>query len=315
MPFTEGGRAEFELYPIQPTAFSNDGAVVDVGAMSENAQRMAGNGITGLLLTGSYGEFQSLVDDERVAIVRAVRSASNTRIMACAALPSSMATAQLAKRLFDVGADLVMVSAPLVAELTDADVYRHFEYLAQQIAGPLVIYNNPVFGIDLSPGQLAELSKLPSVAAIKQGTKFLGGMVESIATVTRASEGRVKVLAASDMAASASLPAGVHGLTSTNSWVFPEVFHAMARASRTNDWGVMQQLARALEPYYRAVRRLGQPRTVKASMKLRGYAGTDAVRLPYVTLDDSEKAMLAQAVDESDASLRDLPIYEETVQA
>lgn len=308
------GERTLDLYAIAPTSFTEDCGRVDTDAMSQNARRIGAAGVTSLLVTGSYGEFQSLADDERVEVVRAVRNECETTLMACAALPSSAATAVLGARLLDAGADLVMVSAPLVAELTDAEVARHFEYLAERIPGPLVIYNNPVFGIDLSPRQLAEVAALPSVTAVKQGTRVIGALIESLTAVARASGGRVRVLAASDMSAAVSLPAGVDGLTSTNIWVFPEVFTAMMTAAETADWGYVHRAAETLECYYAAARRLGQPRTVKAAMQLRGYAGTGTLRMPYVALDAAERAVLAEAVSQSDDAFRALPFNHAAVQ-
>ena len=74
------------LYAIAPTLFSSDGERVDPAAMAAAAQWMVAEGIHDFLLTGSYGEFQSLTDDERVSVVRAVRSVTGVRtVMACAA--------------------------------------------------------------------------------------------------------------------------------------------------------------------------------------------------------------------------------------
>ena len=313
-PADNGGGRPLELYAIAPTLFREDGARIDTEAMSENVARIGRAGMSSVLVAGSYGEFQSLTDDERVQVVRAVRSQCEATLMACAALPSSTATAELAARLFDAGADLVMVSAPLVAELSDADIRRHFEYLAERASGPLVIYNNPVFGIDLSPEQLGEAAALPSIAAVKQGTRVIGGLIQSLWAVARASNGRVRVLAASDMSAAVSLPAGVDGLTSTNVWIFPEVFLEMIAAADAADWGRVRLATEALEPYYAAARRLGQPRTVKAAMQLRDYAGTDAIRLPYASLNGTERAMLADAVSQSDHAVRELAVDHAGVQ-
>ena len=78
--------------------------------MARAAERMASQGVNDLLLTGSYGEFQSLTDEERVSVLRAVRAVTAVRsVMACAAPPSTEATARLASRLFDEGANEVMV--------------------------------------------------------------------------------------------------------------------------------------------------------------------------------------------------------------
>lgn len=293
-----------ELYTIAPTMFSAGGRAVDTGAMAACAQWMVGQGIQDFLLTGSYGEFQSLTDDERVRVLRAVRAVDGVRaVMACAAHPATVATARLAGRLLAEGADEVMVAAPFAAEVSRAELLRHFRRLSRQVPGRIVIYNNPAFGRDLQPSELAQITSLPGIAAVKQGTASLPGLVESISAVHARSAGQVRVLAASDLTGVLGLLAGADGLTSTNSWAFPGAFRSVVASAAAGDWDSARQVAAALEPYVAAVRRLGQPRTVKAAMRLRGLPGTDAVRLPYRPLNGSERNLLRAALEECDKAL------------
>ena len=88
-----------------------------------------------------------------------------------------------------------------MAEVSTAEVFRHFEQLSQRLPGNLVVYNNPVFGIDLSPADLEVIVSLPGIVAVKQGTSSLRGLAESIAAVHRGTAGMVRVLAASDVTA------------------------------------------------------------------------------------------------------------------
>ena len=297
----------FALYAIAPTLFGADGEAIDAAAMAAAAEWMVSQGIHDFLLTGSYGEFQSLTDDERLIVVRSVRSVTGVRtVMACAALPAAPATALLGTRLLAEGADEVMVAAPLAAEVRPAEVLRHFEHLSQRLPGRIVIYNNPVFGIDLPPEDLAKITSLPGVIAIKQGTSSLSWLAESIGAIQASSSGRVRVLAASDLTAVLGLLAGADGLTSTNIWVFPQAIRNMVAAAAAGGWESARQIAAALEPYFAVARRLGQPRTVKAAMRLRGLPGTDAVRLPYRPLDASESNTLRAALSRCDSALAGL---------
>ena len=75
------------FYAIAPTQFTEDGRL-DVGANAENVERASLSGVSRFLLTGAYGEFQSLDDDERVRVVIAVRQISpGAEIMAGAVHP------------------------------------------------------------------------------------------------------------------------------------------------------------------------------------------------------------------------------------
>src|ERR1700722_4114890 len=160
------------LYAIAPTQFKRDGYSVDASAMAANVERLAESGIRHVLLTGAYGEFHSLSDGERIAILRRVKATGACEsIMACAASLSAEATARLALNMLDQGADLAMVAAPLACETTESDVLRHFEYLAKAVGRDLVVYNNPVFGHDLEPRVMAEVMAMEAFVGVKQGTR------------------------------------------------------------------------------------------------------------------------------------------------
>ncbi len=290
------------LYAIAPTQYTESGEV-DTGAIAANVERMVDAGIDRFLLTGAYGEFQSLTDDERVAITRAVAATgAASAVMSGAAHPSTDQTAALAVRLFDAGATEVMVAPPMLAELDRRDVMRHFETLASRFSTGLVAYNNPVLGPTLSPGDLVELGAMTPFTAVKQGVTRIGEVIESLHAV-RESGSPMAVIAASDLAAVATLAAGLDGLSSTNSWVFPQTYRALVTAAGDADVATMRRIASALEPYHRVVRRLGQPRTVKAAMVQRGYAGSSYVRLPHLALDDADGATLQTAIEEADQRL------------
>lgn len=291
------------LYAIAPTQFSDGGGPIDAGAVADNVARLAEEGVDSVLLTGAYGEFQSLHDDERVALVTSVKAcAESVRIMAGAAHASTDATVGMANRLFDAGADEVMVAPPMLAELTDADVLRHFEHIADNVGGLLAVYNNPMFGQDLNTDVIAHLAALPTYKTIKQGSGVAARLLETVAVCHR-SPGALIVLAASDLSALTTLATGADGLTSTNVWVFPAAVQSLARTVATGAHDVAQRIHEALSPYFHLTRRLGQPRTVKAAMQIRGYAGSGSVRLPYIGLGETEQAALTETLRECDEAL------------
>lgn len=293
------------LYAIAPTQFEDNGEL-DVASMARNTEWLADAGIDKFLLTGAYGEFQSLTDEERVAVVQAVSGTGRaSSIMAGASHPSTAATERLARRLFDAGADLVMVAPPMIAELERSDIDRHFDHLGERFESGLVVYNNPVFGVELSAADLARIASLGPYVAVKQGTVRLGQVIPTVEAIKRAGSA-MKVYAAADLAALATLASGFDGLTSTNCWAYPRAFVALVDAAREDDVATMRHINSALAPYADAVREMGQPRTIKAALVRRGGSGTRHVRLPYAPLTDAEHDQLATAMDATDERLAEL---------
>ena len=288
-----------QLYAILPTPFSQSSAV-DYEAIRDHVIRLSEAGIPDALLTGAYGEFQSLTDEERYRVVSSVASVASGSIMACAALPSTLHTVGLANRLLEAGAHRIMVAPPLIAEVNDREILRHFEVLSKRVEGPLVVYNNPIFGVDLNRALLAEIAEFPQITGLKQGSTAPDGI--QVAIETLGARGR-QVLAASDLKSVDSLEQGADGLTSTNCSIFPNAFRLILELAGTRRHSLAEDLRRALDPYVDIVRLLGQPRTVKAAMVLRGYEGSAQVRLPYIQLDTDERGLLQVALDRADEQL------------
>lgn len=296
-----------EFYAIAPTAFDELGRV-DHGALKENIERIVGFGVHSFLLTGSYGEFQSLTADERIAITTtAVESTSATSVMSGAAALSTRDAAALSSSLYDAGADHVMVSAPFAAELTTDDLLRHFGDLGQANDN-LVVYNNPVFGVDLPPALIAEISALGGYVGLKQGTTKLAHLIDSIAILPCIAN-PITVLAAADLTCAAAVGAGVGGVTSTNVWVFPRAF--LAIADPQTEPQARLAIIRALQPYAELVRKLGQPRAVKEAMIKRGYAGVAGVRRPYVELLMAQRSEVALVLRRCDEALAEIGVIED----
>jgi dihydrodipicolinate synthase/N-acetylneuraminate lyase len=291
------------LFAIAPTQFTPDARSVDAGAMAANVEQLAATGITHVLLTGAYGEFHSLSDAERIDILKRVRSTGACdSIMACAASLSAEATARLAITMLEQGADSAMVAPPLACETTESDVLRHFEYLSKTVGRQLVVYNNPVFGHDLDPRVMAEVMAMDGYVGVKQGTRDTVRLLASVEAV-RATVPMVRIFIASDLSAALTLAAPVDGLTSTNAWVFPEAMLGLVAAASRSDLGEMRRLHRALEPYRRALARVGQPAGVKAAMQIRGFKGSLAVRAPYSECPVDKFNALRDALAECDAAV------------
>lgn len=296
---------ERQFYAIAPTQFGSDGTL-DAVATAENLHRAKEVGVDRFLLTGAYGEFQSLDDDERVDLVETARKLRpDAVIMAGAAHPSTDATLRLAKRLVDAGADEVMVGPPSMTECTDLDAIRHFGHLDAHCSGTLVLYNNPAFGWDASSAVLAAISDMPVFGAVKQGTGSIARFVESVA-VARQSSSPFRILAASDLVAVATLSAGADGLTSTNFWAFPQAFCSLGKAVATTEHQMALKIQEALAPFFEQVRALGQPRAIKAAMSFRGFAGTPMVRLPFAPLSDIERRGFEEVIRSVDAALESI---------
>jgi 4-hydroxy-tetrahydrodipicolinate synthase len=142
------------------TPFSDSGEI-DLGAFEAHVEWLREQGLDGVFVAGTTGEGVLLEDEEIAALVeRAV--GRDLRVIAQVGRPSTRATARLARRAIELGADAVAAYVPWFYPASDADVRTHFEgLLAAAGDTPAFLYNIPRRTVnDLSPELAGELARL-----------------------------------------------------------------------------------------------------------------------------------------------------------
>ncbi|MBN9476933.1 MAG: dihydrodipicolinate synthase family protein [Bordetella sp. SCN 67-23] len=278
-------------FSIVVTPFEREGRL-DEGALAANIERTLDLGYDGVLIGGTYGEFATMTLDERARLFRAAAGAVGGRagLLLCAAGSDPRGVRELTALAGELGG-YPMVMPPYVSEVTDAQIVRFFQDIAAEAPGGVVIYNAPGVGITLSVPTLERLADLPGVVGLKQG-ELNPTVVDQL--VGRLG-GRLQLLSASDLALTGPATAGFDGLTSTNSCALPELILAAYRALRAGDARTGGALHRSWFAYRELARRHGQPQTVKAAMRGRGWNG-GFVRSPLRDLEESARADVESAV-------------------
>ncbi len=142
------------------TPFAEDGSVA-LDAFGEHVRRLADAGLDGVFVAGTTGEGVLLEDDEIAALTgRAVEAGDGLRVIAQVGRPSTHATARLARRAIDLGADAVAAYVPWFYPATDADARTHFHGLLEAAGDvPAFLYNIPRRTVnDLSAELAGELA-------------------------------------------------------------------------------------------------------------------------------------------------------------
>jgi dihydrodipicolinate synthase/N-acetylneuraminate lyase len=142
------------------TPFAADGSVA-LDAFAEHVSRLADGGLDGVFVAGTTGEGVLLEADEIAALTeRAVAAGAGLRVIAQVGRPSTRATAALARRTIDAGADAVAAYVQWFYPATDADVRTHFEGLLEAAGEvPAFLYNIPRRTVnDLSAELAGELA-------------------------------------------------------------------------------------------------------------------------------------------------------------
>lgn len=151
------------------TPFTED-FEVDYARLRAHAEWLVGEGVHGLVPTGTCGEYAQLDADERARVVETVAEAARGRVglLVGVAAPATAQVVRWAEHARGVGADAVMALPPINYRPTWREVQTHYQAIGA--AGlPIVAYNNPYdTGTDLTPDRLRALAEVAPVVAVKE---------------------------------------------------------------------------------------------------------------------------------------------------
>jgi len=141
------------------TPFGDDG-MVSLDAFGAHVAWLAEAGLDGVFVAGTTGEGVLLEDDEIASLVEAALG-HGVRVIAQVGRPSTPATARLARRAIELGADGVAAYVPWFYPAKDAEARTHFEGLLEAAGDtPAFLYNIPRRTVnDLTPELAAELAR------------------------------------------------------------------------------------------------------------------------------------------------------------
>ncbi|MFJ9056299.1 4-hydroxy-tetrahydrodipicolinate synthase [Streptomyces sp. NPDC102409] len=151
------------------TPFTADGDL-DLDAARRHASGLVADGCDGLVLSGTTGESPTTTDEEKTALVRAVREAVGDAVPIVAGVGSADTrhTVRLAREAEAAGADGLLVVTPYYSRPPQAAVEAHFLRVAEATGLGLMLYDIPGrTGTRIEPATLLRLAEHPRVLAVK----------------------------------------------------------------------------------------------------------------------------------------------------
>ena len=181
---------------LQP--FRSDLSLDEEGMRSNIRHWVEDLGIDGVFIAGKQGEYFSMTLEERkrvfeIAADAARRNGAGT-IMSCS--DQNMDTViDLARHARAVGADYVVVHAPVLHFVTDRDdlLFEYYRTISEAVEIGIAMWSHPDSGYLMSPRLCARIAELPNVVAIKYSVPR-----EMYAKLTRLAGERLLVSTASE---------------------------------------------------------------------------------------------------------------------
>ncbi|MBN9528420.1 MAG: dihydrodipicolinate synthase family protein [Alphaproteobacteria bacterium] len=181
---------------LQP--FTPDLAIDEAGFRRNLRHWIDDLGIDGFFVAGKQGEFfsMSLAERKRVFEIAVEETAAGKSATILSCSDQNMDTVlDLARHAEAIGADYIVVHAPILHFVTDRDetIYEYYRYIAEQVNIGIAMWSHPDSGYLMSPQLCARIAELPNIVAIKYSVPR-----EMYAELTRLAGDKVIVSTASE---------------------------------------------------------------------------------------------------------------------
>lgn len=277
------------------TPLNADGTL-DVQGAKALYEHLVTGGVDGILVLGSIGEFFALSMEVKKQLIDVAVEAVNHRI------PLIVGTAdmvfenvlELSHYALKAGADSVIIVPPFYFWLNDASVEKYYSALAEQIDGPIYLYNFPDrTGYQLSVEVIRRLAeKYPNIVGCKDtiaGMDHTREMIKAVKPVRPDFE----IYSGFDDNFAHNVLSGGDGCIAGLSNLAPEVTSAWAKAVNEGDAeGIalgQQKIDRMMSIYG-----VGMPFVpfIKRAMALRGIGVQSCATFPLPEATEADDAKL-----------------------
>ncbi|WP_435094309.1 dihydrodipicolinate synthase family protein [Halorubrum sp. N11] len=279
------------------TSFDADGGV-DRRALANHVETLVDAGLDGVVPCGTTGEFASLTDTERRAVVETVVEAADGRVPVIAGAADTTVSGVVDRLRFaaDVGADAGLVTLPYYHNSTaPAGQRAFFDAVADDAPLPIYLYDIPsTVGEPIDSDVLAAVATHDSVV----GLKDTSGDISAVDTAVDRTPDEFTVFQGVDAllypCASLGVDGGIHALAQ----VIPEVFVSLGEAIRDGDDARALALHReAITPIFDRCADHGFAPVAKVAAVSRGFIPNARVRPPLTLPDEATREAIAADVD------------------
>ncbi|MFB4425348.1 4-hydroxy-tetrahydrodipicolinate synthase [Streptomyces sp. QL37] len=238
---------------------------LDLDAARRHASDLVADGCDGLVLSGTTGESPTTTDEEKTALLRAVREAVGDSVTLVAGVGSSDTrhTVRLAREAEAAGADGLLVVTPYYSRPPQAAVEAHFLRVAEATGIGLMLYDIPGrTGTRIEPATLLRLAGHPRVVAVKDCSYDMLAAARVMARTSLAYYSGCEEL---------NLPLyalGGAGYVSTVANAAPRQMRAVLDAFDAGDTAEAARLNGLIAPLIEAMMAAGLPGTVTAKALL-----------------------------------------------
>ena len=274
------------IWPAIVTAFDEEQHVSEKN-LKQLTDHLIGEGVHGLFILGTNGEFHTLTTEEKLLVARTVMEAADNRVpvMVGTGGNSTKEVIDLSLQMKDLGADALSIITPYFIPITQEELAEHYEYIADAIEMPIMLYNIPSkTGMHIEPETVERLADHPYIIGIKDSSgKF--GNIQAYIDVTKGKD--FAVFAGTDSLILQTLQAGGKGAVAATANVLPKTVLDIYRHAQ-EDTAAAEAAQKSLQPLRDTFAYGTIPSSLKKAIQIKGFQVGDP-RLPVKPV--SEEAL------------------------
>lgn len=277
------------LFVAVVTPFRVDGAV-NFEMLERHLNWLAEEGVHGVMVAGTAGEYANLSDQERREIAtQTVRTVGGRLpVIVHTGHTNRDSALELTRHAEREGADAVMLTPPAIVKPTQGEIEAYFREVAAAVSIDLVIYNNPTrVGVKTAVDTLLRLAEIPNISALKDSGRL---MEETLEVINRAGD-RMAVLSGEGDLFLPILAVGGTGGILTVPNILPRLHVELFEAFRRGDLARARLLNRDLLEFSKLLGSEGKYHSaIKAAMRQAGIP----IGMPRRPLTDVSPALKSE---------------------
>lgn len=250
------------------TPLSNDG--INEAATRKLVNKLIDDGVHGLFILGTNGEFYALSETEKLTLVKIVvdEVAGRVPVFAGSGGISTEAVIDLTNKFEKLGVDAVSIITPYLIKVSDDELIQHYQRIAAKTNVPIILYNIPAnTKISISEKVFKELIKVKQIVGIKDS----GGDLENFQMYLNLNDREdFSVLVGSDSLILPALQRGADGAVAATSNVLTKTDLGIYQAFLENRSEEAQFLQESINEFRRILKLATVPSVLKYSLALTG---------------------------------------------
>lgn len=291
------------IFPAALTMFDKDNAL-DEAATADHWEWLISQGVDGLVIAGTSGEFIALENEERVRLFRLAGQVAAGRVPLIygSGHYSTRLTIELSLAAQEHGADAIIVILPYYQKPYKSAVIRHFRDVRAATDLPVMLYNNPANSacVDLTPREVAQLVDEDVLHMVKSTYET----VVPVHDLSFLCGEKLAIFYGSFQAAYEALVAGAHGWISGILNVAPKAAMELYRAcvidnDAARGFRIWKRILPLVHLYtHRQIGEVSDLATYRSILNLWGLHGGYS-RNPFYPLNAAQENTLRSLLEES----------------